>query len=1139
MKRFLPLLIFLILSAGLIFSWFRYGLIYGGGDVGLQTYNPKRILENARFVWWDSTAPGAPIPQGLSAIPFQFILFLLQQIGFSPLLLQASLFLTLLFLMGFGMYMFIKYKLEHLRTTYAVLGGLFYMLNPYMMVQVWHRFIHTTIMLAAALPFLAIFWDSWIKKGSVKYLVFFLITSFLAVYIFGTFAFIVTVWIFLSFLTLSHFFPWKKTISFKLSGRFLFGLFVWILINFWHLYPVAKLSPAVLSEQHKSSESIVTLINISAQAILPYSLQFANPFYLFEQTELGPIYKNPLFQTLPWIFVAVILVGLINSFKIKSIPFYGILFLISVFLVKGAAPPFGNLYIFGFNNIFALGVLRNPFEKTGLILIFFSTILFVVGLMIISNFLKDKINDSAGKITVILILLSVVIFAWPMFAGKIIGRYDKPAYVEVPESYKQADRWFAEQNHSGMDDGKILHLPLTRGESVQYNWKYGYNGLEPSDTFFTSFPSISRGFNISRTDDSLTALSLIFYKPFSEDKSKILSLLQAFNVKFIILHKDINWLGGDLYNPHETEKVLDSLDFVKKMEQFGALVIYQIDDHFFAPKIELGNNLSLVYPQKATMRVWPWILNQKTHLISPIEEHNIDNNYRSMVGEKIIFAENSFLYPESSEAGLENIVKSLSTQLTSARGTVQYLKQFGTIQANTENTVNNIFLASQKLIEIFQGKGIDDYANLIEKIIPDLKNNSPLFFDIAQTTVMDILKTHEVLLSIIEIKLNDKQKLKIFQSKNKIREILKNEKLLPLFPVLEEKSIILQRQYFDFWVNEDSNYELGMIDTKISSAYINKLQKMNFQINDRQVTLDGKDIGNSYSYGNIELKKGLNQISFTHPDSLNLINSNNDLAKIGSVITDEKIIKMAVSKNNPVAVESPIFQAAGEDVYQVDFKAQIPANTGLYIQVIQDTDNENNGEKVPRISFLQHLQQTDWQGSISLKLPSLALQTREVKIRIIGLIPPEVNTQNLESIILIEDLKVIRILNNGLFLIQKGLDNSRSADSNIVSFKKINSIEYNGEFRITSPHFLFFKETYHPNWELQLYKNNQKVDPKNHLIGNLFGNAWFVDQPGEYTFKIIFTPQQHVYIGIIITAVGILSLFIYKLVSTKIFKNEN
>ncbi|MDP3733275.1 MAG: hypothetical protein Q8Q91_01920, partial [Candidatus Daviesbacteria bacterium] len=284
MKKFLPLLIFLMLSAGLIFSWFRFGLIYGGGDVGLQTYNPKRILENARFVWWDSAGPGAPIPQGLSAVPFQFTLFLFQSLGFSPLALQATLFFTLLFLMGYGMYLFLERKLENKNRIYPIIGGLFYMLNPYMMIQVWHRFIHTTIILAGALPFLALFWDKWIKQGRLKYLLFFLFVSFLSVYAFGTYAFILAVWIFLSFLTIGQLVPWQgRKQAYAVGLRFVFGFIVWILVNAWWMVPVSQISPAVLSGQHKTEESLMTLVTISSQEILPYSLQLINPFYLVYQ----------------------------------------------------------------------------------------------------------------------------------------------------------------------------------------------------------------------------------------------------------------------------------------------------------------------------------------------------------------------------------------------------------------------------------------------------------------------------------------------------------------------------------------------------------------------------------------------------------------------------------------------------------------------------------------------------------------------------------------------------------------------------------------------------------------------------------------------------------------------------------------
>lgn len=1133
-KNLLAALFFMILSLGIIFSWFRDGLIYGGGDVGLQTYNPKRILENARYVWWDSTAPGSPIPQGLSAVPFQFFLSLLQSIGFSPLLLQSTLFLILLFLMGFGMYIFLEQKLEDKRKIYSILGGLFYMFNPYMMVQVWHRFIHTTIILAASLPFFAIFWDKWIKKGSLKSLLFFLLSNFLAVYIFGTFAFIVTVWIFLLLFTLSNLIPWSKGDSIKMGGRFVFGLVIWGLINFWHLYPVTQISPAVLSEQHKPSESIITLVDISAQAILPYTLQLANPFYLFNQAELGTIYKNNLFQIFPWIFVVTILVGLLSSFKNKQVSLYGILFLISIFLVKGAAPPFGNLYLFGFKNIFVLGVLRNPFEKTGLILVFFATVLFVLGLKVIIERFNLKINSFAGKIFIVLIISSVFIFSWPMFAGKLIGRIDHPAFVQVPPSYNLADDWLNKQKRSGILDGKILHLPLTRHEAVSYKWQFGYNGLEPSDTFFTAYPSISRGFNIQRVDDSLTALSLIFHKPYQENSSRILQLLQVFNVRFIVLHKDLNFLGQDTYDPLEAEKVLNSLDFIEKKTQFGDLIIYQVADKFFGPKIEIRENISLIYPQKVNMKVWPWLGSQNNGFFSPSQSHNIDENLKSHIKETLIFPENSFSYPDASESSVEQRVKELGLKLSGMRGTVAYLKQLGTIQTETEDTVNKIILASQKLVQIYQGVWSGEYSLLIDNLFPSFKSDSSLYYDIAKKDVLDVLKIHEVLLSFIVGKLDEGKKQQILKSFSEIKEILRNENLLPIFPLLDKITEIGERQFFDFWVTKDGKYELLLTDSKIKNAYVEKLTKVNFQINDKPQTLFGKDSGNIISFGDIDLKQGINEISFSNPASANLVSSAN-LAKIGTVSIVGDTIEMKVSKNNPAAIETPILEAAGEDIFQISLDGQIPANVGLYIQVIQDMDTEENGQKAPRISFLQHLDQTDWQGSFSLKLPALSLPTRQAKIRLVGLIPPEVSALESQLTVKLKNLRVVRVLNNGLFL-KDGLNIANEIPLDRVTFKKNSPVEYQGEVNLKKAGFIFLKETYHPGWNLQLINGNNIIEPKQHYLGDLYDNAWFIEQPGNYKFQITFEPQKSLSTGILISSLGLFSILFYIAMARKLHK---
>lgn len=963
--KLFPCFLFLSMSGLLIATWFRDGQIYGGGDVGLQTYNPQRILDISQYTWWDSAAPGSPVPQSLVAIPLQFILFLLQSLGFSPVALQATLFFVLLFLGGFGMYLFLKYKLENKALIYPFLGGLFYMFNPYMMIQVWHRFTHTTIILAAVLPFFAIFWDKWITKGKVRDLAFFLLTGFLAVYIFGTFAYIVTVWIFLLLLTVQILIPWQgKRFVTTVGSRFIFGLVLWIFTSCWWLLPVLQISPAVLSQQHRVQESIETLVNISAQAVLPFSLQLINPFYLFYQAELGTIYQNIIFKLIPWVISAVILFGFINSFKKKKVSVYGIFYLISIFLAKGAAPPFGRLYILGFTHIFALGVMRNPFEKTGLILTFFSTILFVLGLKAISERVK-RLNFLLGS----LVVAGILVFAWPMLTGQIVGKIGKPAYVQVPSSYKQANTWLSQQRDLGISDGKILHLPLTRGEAVSYKWQYGYSGLDPSVIFFTTFPSISRGFNIQRVDDALTGLSLMFENSYSKNSDRILSLLRAFNVRFIVLHKDLNWLGSDVYNPLETEKVLDSLNFIEKKAEFGDLIIYKIQDQFFGPKIEFHENISYVYPQKADMTQWSWLGSRiGGSFISPIDDRSTDDAINSHEKETLIFP---------------------------------------------------------------------------ERITTDQQLN----------------------------------------------------------------------RYYDFWVNSQGQYEL-LADPQFKDVSANLGSK----------NLKGSIKGNLISFGMFDMKQGLNQISVSSPPPLNLIS--------------QEAIQMTVAEDSPAVVEKSLGETFGNDIYELSFEALAPLGTTLDIQVVQNTDAEEDGQKTPRISFqIPGGQSLGWQG-YKVQLPLVSPVTHEVKVRFVAKLKSVYGFGNNQ--VMLRNVQAVRVFGNKLFLRSNNLDNNEGVNlsTGAVSFTRINPVQYEGVLNLQRAGFLFFKEAYHPGWNLQLSGNNGVISIKQHYLGLLYGNAWYIDMPGEYRFKITFEPQKSLYFGILLSGFGILCLGFYGIMFKKVRKDE-
>ncbi len=1041
----------------------------------MQTYNPQRILENAKFVWWESAGPGASLPQGLSAIPFQFSLYLLQMAGFSPVAMQAILFFVLLTLMGFGMYLFTSSFFPDSR-KYPLIAGLFYMFNPYMMIQVWHRFIHTTIILAAALPFLAIFWNKWIQEGKAKHLLFFLITTFLSVYAFGTYAFILAVWIFLFLLTVIAMIPWQgRGRAAKVGLRFLFAFIVWILINTWWMIPVSQISPAVLSEQHKTEESLMTLITISAQEILPYSLQLVNPFYLINQADFGNLYKNPLFELIPWVFIFVIFLGVINSMKQRTFALYGIFYLLALFLAKGAAPPFGKLFIFAFTNIFALGVLRNPFEKTGLILVFFSTVMFALGLKILS----EKFVRS-NKLLVAAIVFLLFVFSWPMILGKVIGRVDAPAFVEVPESYKEADQWFLEQRKTGILDGKILHLPLTGEESIQYNWKWGYNGLEPSDTFFTAYPSISRGFNIQRIDDALSGLAASFQE---EVKSEIiLGYLQDFNVRFIVLHKDVNQAGGNLANPEDIEQLLNNLDFLERQPQFQDLVIFKLKDQYFSPRITIEHNIDLLYPGKEKLSLWTALVKDPTtKYISLVNNKDLEVPEISGYNQTFIFPKGSFLYGISSDS---------VSPLERLKSSGPFFNQTGMIQSL--NLSEKILALSATLLSISTNPSgdisslMDDYDKQLMQILPRGIEINRFQISGQESLLSGIFRIHLNTLQVLiqQPSFNESNRQKISEVKEKLEKYLVNLNIAPKY----NNQTAEERQVFKFQLPVKSNYELLMVKPETASLFPDKLEKKEFFIENDRTVLNASASQNTMNFGMLDLEAGEFEVSYPVVFSGNLASAT------------------TYTLESPY-IEVPLANIRPSGAYRFSGQVRVQGDSGFYILLY-----ENQNPQPSLKEFLQANPLAGWQ-TFQLNFESKPT-TKSAKLVIAG-------AQNsLQSKVFFNDIKVQEVLRNTVFLKGSRGESVPEPTGESVRFSRLSPVSFKGEMQILSPGFLFFKETFHPGWKLTLKNKDESKVMQKHFLGNLYANAWYIDQAGEYEFKMDFEPQRYVSLGVLLTGVG-------------------
>lgn len=1155
-KTYFVALLFLTISSLLILIWFKDGFLYGGGDVGLPTYNPKRILDITKYIWWEAAAPGFLIPQAITSITPYLFLFLLQLIGLGSVSIQAILFFVLLFLMGFGMYLLILSILGQDKKIYATVGGLFYMFNPYMMVQIWHRFNNTSFFFVASIPFLIIFWRNWIKKGDYLQLLYFLLSGLLASYMFGTLAYVIPFWLILNLLYISEIlFPWEnKRHLWKIIKRSIFGFGMWIIFNSWWLIPVANIGSGVTSQQHNIGESLVTLIAISKQARLPYTLQMINSFYVFDQAELGEIYKSFFFRLIPWLGVIVIFYGVLRALLRKYLVAYVIIYFIIIMLSKGNSPPFGQFFLFLFDKFFVLGLLRNPFEKIGILLPLISSILFAIGIEgLVERFRKHLGNLSTASILIALLIIMGVYY-WPMYRGTIFGTIGHPNYVDIPQSYKDADNWLnkrADQNFHA--DGKILHLPLTRSDIVTYNWKYGYLGNEPSALLFSALPSISHGLSLHRIDDSLTALSEIFNHSYYSQAEKILKLLQDFNIKFIVLHKDIVWKGSDIYDPDEIEHILDNQPFLERKTQYGDLIIYEIRTEYFQPKVILTNTINLVYPDDATMRIWPYLIgNVSNHMITPL--NNNANKIIQQSSELTIFPSLSFSYLDASESGMDYIVNNLALIYYSLLGTKNLAnkedeqdveKQITQIISINEDLINAyILMKNNNSIQL--DTLITRYAQTIDKLLGQDLRKPKLSFYVSPNMISDIYKLNLLILEQMISKLNQAQKEIVEPIINKMRQDLKNNKLLPIYPLVNKENLtVMERQINQFNIIKKDEYELLMVNPESRDLYPNKLSSLDFQVDDKVITLKAMNKGDLTSFGEINLNEGLHEISFKHLISENQFPKFDQLIKNGDIkIIDQNTLQLSSDGVSPSFVESPLSQIAGDESYQVTFEAFIQTGAGFYIQVIQDTDPEQNDRPNPTVkaTIYKNPQNNNWQ-SYRIQLPTLNMTTREAKFRLIvdplGTTSFNPSTGNQPTVVMIRNIQVGRILNNPIYLYAKLQAPVATTSAKILQLNKESPVLYRGKVKIDQPTFMIFSEAFHPEWELELIRNNEAYKINEHYLGNLYGNAWWIDKAGEYNFTIEFKPQEKVTWGIYLGLFGLFGLTILILGSKFKKKHEH
>ena len=460
--------IFVILSAILTIIWFRSGFMFGGGEEGLPFYNPTKYFSLVSNSWYDANG-GYPVILHLPRAPYFWLISHLTQLGVSSTILQEITFFLLIFI---GCISVVCLTREIITERYYVpsIAGIFYLLNPYSMSQVWSRGIYAQFFAFALVPAFLYFYIKSLKTKNIVFLGLAIFANFLLSSTYVVVTNVIVLWIPVILYFIMYLYDNRTNKKFQ-SIAFLYTsilLVLWVLTNFWWLLPTFSNASSAYYHFLTGSNNLDSLRGMSQMYFKPlWVIRLLQGFIFFLSNAYNNTYKLFAFSLLSWLIPIIALGSLFYLNKLRELKYVILLWLVGFSFSIGTNPPTGAVFTWFFTNFQFLQAFRNPYEKAGLLLMLPYAILFAVGW----SWLFEK-----SKIVAITVLVGVCgILVWPMWTSGVTN-----AWVKVPDYYKEADKWISSQ----AGDYKIIQMPLVAGDGVRYDWSNTYQGIEPSEFLF-------------------------------------------------------------------------------------------------------------------------------------------------------------------------------------------------------------------------------------------------------------------------------------------------------------------------------------------------------------------------------------------------------------------------------------------------------------------------------------------------------------------------------------------------------------------------------------------------------------------------------------------------------------------------------
>lgn len=524
-KFLLPLI---IIPLSLVCIWFRNGLIMGRGEDGLPFSNPAKTLETSG-IWVEYSTGIVNVGQLPRTTLFYPLSFLHEKLHISNIVLQASTYFILLVVGMISCY-FLTLKLlgqQQYRYKVALISSIFYLLNPFTISQVWGRSLTPLYFTFALFPLSILIFLLGLNKR--KYIFAFFLTF--ATLIFSTaftFAHFIMVYWFGLVVTIIF---WvinsaqkKKNFLFG-SSFFILSFFLWIITNFWWLQVYIPVNNFATEHLGSFEGNLNSLIGVSRNFTPDLVMRLLQKSYFSDVGYYGKIYVSLPFQLISLLLPFFLIWGLVKLIKtgqLKAYGFFIILFTLGLFVSLGANPPLGRLFIWLFKKTSLLQPFRNPYEKFGIVYTLGYAPLFAAGIV---YFFQNRFKKW-GPITVLVI--TCVIFVWPIWNGRIFAGIDKKIGDPIPSYYQDLNEFL----NKNSKDFRIFMTPMWKEEIATYLWKDTiYLGFDPT-LFLLNQPAIATNLQGFYTYDFILYLRRYMERV---NLSPVLSLLRA---KYLIDRED-------------------------------------------------------------------------------------------------------------------------------------------------------------------------------------------------------------------------------------------------------------------------------------------------------------------------------------------------------------------------------------------------------------------------------------------------------------------------------------------------------------------------------------------------------------------------------------------------------------------------